>query len=455
VVETADQFLGDNRTDAAINKTIGDICNSLPEPLNSTCHTFASQLVTILAKGVDPKDACKEIGWCDSSSVEVSLPVKKTVELPTDDLSCELCKLVIETADNFLKENATEQEINATISNLCNSLPDPLNATCHTFSSQLVVVLAKGVDPKKACVEIAVCVTVSSSWETKLPEKRIVKVVETGPECELCEFLMETVNSYLKDNKTEAAINATVWKICNDLPPGALKNYCLIFEPTIVKKLVEGVDPKTACTDIKLCSKHTDNHTAVRRSVQISTDTGVVCQLCEQFVKVTNEHLNGSSSAAAINRTVFQICDDLMPYLKEVCVMIAPKVSESLSNGENVTKACVDAGMCMPEVAKKELASKLSAVLLNPRASLAQQENVGNISKCSICKDHVKILDQDLYREEGEIQKFMDGICHRLPPPTDQACLTFADENLPEIYESFLNGTASPDSLCKLLGFCQ
>jgi hypothetical protein len=39
-----------------------------------------------------------------------------------------------------------------------------------------------------------------------------------GPACDLCELIVQTVDTYLKNNKSEAAINATVYKLCNSLP---------------------------------------------------------------------------------------------------------------------------------------------------------------------------------------------------------------------------------------------
>lgn len=36
--------------------------------------------------------------------------------------------------------------------------------------------------------------------------------------CEICEFLIDTADQYLQSNKSEAAINATIYKLCNDLP---------------------------------------------------------------------------------------------------------------------------------------------------------------------------------------------------------------------------------------------
>lgn len=51
----------------------------------------------------------------------------------------------------------------------------------------------------------------------------LYQLPSAGPACELCELLVQTVDQYLKDNKTEAAINATVYKVCGDLP-GTLKD---------------------------------------------------------------------------------------------------------------------------------------------------------------------------------------------------------------------------------------
>ena len=39
-----------------------------------------------------------------------------------------------------------------------------------------------------------------------------------GALCALCELLVQSIDKYIKQNKSEAAINQTVYKICNSLP---------------------------------------------------------------------------------------------------------------------------------------------------------------------------------------------------------------------------------------------
>jgi saposin len=42
---------------------------------------------------------------------------------------------------------------------------------------------------------------------------------------------VQTVDTYLKNNKSEAAINATIYKLCNDLP-GSLKDLVRFYLDT-------------------------------------------------------------------------------------------------------------------------------------------------------------------------------------------------------------------------------
>jgi saposin len=47
-----------------------------------------------------------------------------------------------------------------------------------------------------------------------------------GPACTLCELIVQTVDTYLMNNKSEAAINATVYKVCNSLPASLKDMVC-------------------------------------------------------------------------------------------------------------------------------------------------------------------------------------------------------------------------------------
>nr|KAG5690865.1 hypothetical protein BaRGS_028897 [Batillaria attramentaria] len=383
IVQTVDQYLKDNKSIAAINGTVYKLCNDLPGSIKDTCMAFAPQLVAELAKGLDPKQACTAIKLCtndttgpacelcelivqtvdqylkDNKSIAAingtvyklcnDLPgtIKDTVE---QGPACELCELIVQTVDQYLKDNKSIAAINGTVYKLCNDLPGTIKDTCLAFAPQLVAELAKGLDPKQACTAIKLCTndtTDSGRISVRTPEVKIE--VEQGPACELCELIVQTVDQYLKDNKSIAAINGTVYKLCNDLPgtikdtveqgpacelcelivqtvdqylkdnksiaaingtvyklcndlPGTIKDTCLAFAPQLVTELAKGLDPKQACTTIKLCTNDT---------------TGPACELCELIVQTVDQYLKDNKSIAAINGTVYKLCNDLPGTIKD------------------------------------------------------------------------------------------------------------------------------------------
>ena len=44
-------------------------------------------------------------------------------------MQCSLCKFLVDGAEEFITENSTIKEINSTLENLCNSLPDSIKPT--------------------------------------------------------------------------------------------------------------------------------------------------------------------------------------------------------------------------------------------------------------------------------------------------------------------------------------
>ncbi|KAK7475401.1 hypothetical protein BaRGS_00033351, partial [Batillaria attramentaria] len=438
IVQTVDQYLKDNKSIAAINGTVYKLCNDLPGTIKDTCLAFAPQLVAELAKGLDPKQACTAIKLCTNDTTGEDFSVK--VE---QGPACELCELIVQTVDQYLKDNKSIAAINGTVYKLCNDLPGTIKDTCLAFAPQLVAELAKGLDPKQACTAIKLCTNDTTS---KTHGFTIAWLhVEQGPACELCELIVQTVDQYLKDNKSIAAINGTVYKLCNDLP-GTIKDTCLAFAPQLVAELANGLDPKQACTAIKLCTNDTtDSERISVRTPEVKTEVeqGPACELCELIVQTVDQYLKDNKSIAAINGTVYKLCNDLPGTIKDTCLAFAPQLVAELANGLDPKQACT---------AIKLLASApgpLSAALLSPRTV----PQVGDI-KCNVCKNSFQILDQDLYREEGTLQTFLDNVCHRLPPPTDQACLNAADSKFPEIWEKVLTGALKPDNVCKLLELC-
>ncbi|XP_046568784.1 uncharacterized protein LOC124277160 isoform X9 [Haliotis rubra] len=445
LINTIDQYLKENKTEAAINATVTNFCNELPEPLKDTCTGFAPQLIKILAEGVDPKQACTKIGLCSSSQEEhIEEHVEHEEQHEEQHVAagpgCELCEFLINTIDEYLKQNKSEAAINATITKFCNELPEPLKDTCNGFAPELVKILADGVDPKQACVKIGLCA--SSSLESMKEKPTTVDREEAGPGCELCEFLINTIDQYLKENRTEAAINATVTKFCNELPE-PLKDTCTGFAPQLIAILAEGVDPKQACTKIGLCSTESFGHQVEEASTE--PEGQFTCYLCKLLVETLDSYLKNNHSAPAINATLQKICASLPTALQIECKVLTPLLIKELVNGFNASKACTNIKACPKNT--EEILTRLARSLTH------EVSMVGDV-KCSICKDLIGVIDLDVNADEAKTKKQFEDVCHRLPPPTDQKCLDFVVPNFPKIWKEIVDGKLSPENVCKTIKLC-
>ncbi|XP_071108281.1 uncharacterized protein [Haliotis cracherodii] len=484
LINTIDEYLKENKTEAAINATVTNFCNELPEPLKDTCTGFAPQLVKLLAEGVDPKQACTKIGLCGTSSEEhVTLNEDEIKRLEAGP-GCELCQFLINTIDQYLKQNKTEAAVNATVTKFCNELPEPLKDTCNGFAPELVKILADGVDPKQACVKIGLCA--SSAVASVNEDPRVVEREEAGPGCELCQFLINTIDQYLKENKTEAAINATVTNFCNELPE-PLKDTCTGFAPQLVKLLAEGVDPKQACTKIGLCSSseapvfqfvtcqvcrssmeklYPEEFKKICRvacsedsqaeqiaqsfahKVKVAIkepESALTCELCELLVKTLDTYLKNNHSSAAINSTLQKICKSLPAALQIECKVLTPLLVKELANGFNATKACTNIRACSNDTG--EILSRIA------RSLTEEMNSLGGV-KCSLCKDLIGVIDLDINGDEAKTKKQFEDVCHRLPPPTDQKCLDFVVPNFPKIWKEIVDGKLAPEKVCQTIKLC-
>ncbi len=79
-------------------------------------------------------------------------------------------------------------------------------------------------------------------------------------ECSLCKFIVGYVDNVIKNNKSEAAIEAALEKVCTILPK-ALNSSCVQFVetygPNLVKLIEEYGTPDAVCVAIKACDKQT------------------------------------------------------------------------------------------------------------------------------------------------------------------------------------------------------
>jgi hypothetical protein len=93
-------------------------------------------------------------------------------------------------------------------------------------------------------------------------------------ECSLCKYIVSYVDAVIQNNKSEAAIEAALEKVCTILP-GALKDKCVTFVetygPILAQLIAKYGTPQLVCDALKACHNGTQEN--VPRKFSMATAT--------------------------------------------------------------------------------------------------------------------------------------------------------------------------------------
>ncbi|XP_033733732.1 uncharacterized protein LOC117322890 isoform X2 [Pecten maximus] len=400
LIQVLDASIATNQTEAAINKTILQICAALPAELSSFCKSITPALINILDKGIDPEKGCVTLRLCQStvgivnmksmtcdmcrSSMkeafgkagekacfeirgmckskkagsnahrvpviyegmeEVSegkmatIPNEEDEHVEANPLECELCKVLVYELNKVLITNQTDEDINATVYKICDEAPDALHGICFTYAPQIVNLLENGFDSAIICKLVRACSAAVSVQEEEEPEQ-----IEANPlECELCKMLVDELDQVLANNRSEAVINSTIYQLCGEVP-GAMKNYCMTYAPRIVQLLETGFDPSAVCTQLRACSAAVSVQEE-EEPEQIEANP-LECELCKMLVDELDQVLANNRSEAVINSTIYQLCGEVPGAMKNYCMTYAPRIVQLLETGFDPSAVCTQLRAC-------------------------------------------------------------------------------------------------------------
>lgn len=108
---------------------------------------YLPQIVSYLENKEPPSRICAQIKLCSN----LTQPVKRAAQ----QSACDICELVVQMAENYLQQNATEQQILAKLDSVCERLPSPYGQEVRSFlwlrlspSTYVVVRSARGRLPR-------------------------------------------------------------------------------------------------------------------------------------------------------------------------------------------------------------------------------------------------------------------------------------------------------------------
>jgi saposin len=211
----------------------------MPAVLRDECKSFVdsygADIIALLVREVDPAKVCELIKLC---------PKPKDVAFLTkpNGQTCGLCDYV----STYLTTG------------------HPIENVCSHFSTdngirQQCEILAHLHKPNM-CSQLPLCFEEPAVQSLKQPIDKKVNSVE----CSLCKYIVGYVDTVIQNNKSEAAIEHALEKVCTILPH-ALNSSCVqfvdTFGPILVQLIQKYGTPDLVCDAIQFCHNGTQQIT--------------------------------------------------------------------------------------------------------------------------------------------------------------------------------------------------
>ena len=193
-----------------------------------------------------------------------------------ESTQCTICKFVVSYIDTVIQNNKSEAAIESALEKVCTIVPHALNSSCvqfvQTYGPVLVTLLENYTTPDKVCAALKLCQNGTEQipqsnctqkyfddylkYIFSFPEKENVG----SPQCSLCKVVVHYLDLVLLNNKSEAAIESALEKVCTIFPQDK-KAECVQFVDTYGMKAVELLEtlgsPDLVCKALGLCIKAT------------------------------------------------------------------------------------------------------------------------------------------------------------------------------------------------------
>lgn len=252
MVHIVEDLATTNASEQELIQIFESVCSQMPETLRAECKsfvdTYAPDIIALLIREVDPAKVCQIIKICPKSA-NVAFLTKPNAQ------TCGLCDYV----STYIKAGYP-------IENVCshfstdNNVREQCEILVHLYQPNI-------------CPQLPLCFE-----EAKIEQPVAASV--NSVECSICKYVVSYVDHVIQDNRTEAAIEAALDKVCT-IVPHSLNTTCYQFVqsygPVLVQLLEYYASPEAVCEALKLCQNGTQTRTSGNSAYNIIDP--VICYL--------------------------------------------------------------------------------------------------------------------------------------------------------------------------------
>lgn len=197
----------------------------------------------------------------------------------------------------------------------------------------------------------------------------------------------------------------------------------------------------------KMSHFEADLLTAGTEKIKVKVGRDIECDVCTWLAEATNIFLKDNKTEDSIEKYLDAICKFIPEPYSKTCQDTVPLIIKELEHGFEPEKLCKE---LVPDDCKN-----VTKVLGDmPEVFSFVQEIEEPSQKCDLCKKVMKIFADELDKDDAKVLAYIKDICHRLPNPTNNACLNFVSTEYTVIAEKIIKKLLDPTQVCEMVKVC-
>jgi saposin len=369
-------YIHSQSTEEEIEKGLQKVCSQMPATLQKQCQEliddYGPPIIATLIREFDVSTICRKLNLCTNQmKVELSHVTKANLA------SCGVCDYVSTYINFALKRDSSDKSLKHALSTVCTHLSSQQTSQCQT----LVQLFSPHIRKLQLqlennfCKQLGICQTTedkTNEVKSKLTKEeedlknRIVKNLDDTPECQLCHYVITYLDAVLKTNKSAAAIEAALEKVCTILPAkerAQCDQFVKTYGPVLAELIAQTADPDTVCRYLGVCQVTLPKETSTKKPITYpnhdyvslsNEETQNTCTICQFIIGRMKRFVTLNQTEEEILVSLKNSCDLFTVIkLKEQCESFldqyGPYIIQMISSDVQPKIACQSLGICVKD----------------------------------------------------------------------------------------------------------
>jgi len=249
LVNAIESWMEDNKTVSQIEADLDTVCQWVPA-FASVCEQFVAmgvpQIINYIKNNEDPLTLCSQMGLCAARKLR--------------DVNCYMCTYVIQSIEGWLEQNATVQQIEQNLEQLCSLIPG-FESQCDAIVAQEVPQIVQWIEqnetPEDICSQLGFCNSTRKMKTKEFSAKHnLLKQKPRDANCFICETIISSVESWVENNATEQQIAQYLDTLCALVPSFQSQCDAVIAQglTQIIQWIEQNQTPQQVCTNLGFCT---------------------------------------------------------------------------------------------------------------------------------------------------------------------------------------------------------